>query len=323
MCPPSALLVMLAAVGLAGCGTAKVENPAGGGWSAIRPPHLNRAVVWAVGDGADGSATAKRLARRIQRGHPDLFLYLGDVYEGNDAAQYSRHYARVYGSLAGITAPTPGNHEWRAHRRGYDPYWARVKGAGPRAYYAFSLAGWRILSLNSEIAHSARSRQVRWVRRELSRHPGTCNLAFWHRPRYSAGRVHGDQRDTAPLWKAVEGRSALVLNGHEHDMQRMRARHGTIELVDGAGGHRQYRLNRRHKGLVFGDAHHYGALRLVLRPGRASFAFVTATGRRLDSGRVGCRRNLLASGRGMRTDEASISRPPTSGRMNATASRRW
>ena len=31
------------------------------------------AVVWAVGDGADGSALATRLARRIARDHPDAF----------------------------------------------------------------------------------------------------------------------------------------------------------------------------------------------------------------------------------------------------------
>jgi hypothetical protein len=195
----------------------------------------------------------------------------------------------VYGALTAITAPTPGNHEWPSHRHGYDRYWQGVRGARPPAYYAFSLAGWRIFSLNSEVAHSRSSRQVRWLRGQLRRRRGTCNLAYWHRPRYSAGIVHGSQRDIAPLWKALRGRATLVLNGHEHDMQRMRPRHGVIELVAGSGGHRHYGINRAYEGLAFADATRYGALRLVLRPGRASFAFVTTTGRRLDSGHVRCR----------------------------------
>jgi acid phosphatase type 7 len=294
MSPRAAHRVALAALVLAGCGAASAENPTGGNWSALHPPERTRAILWAGGDGADGGAAARRLARRIGRGHPDWFLYLGDVYEGRSLAEFGREYGRVYGGLTRITAPTPGNHDWPDDRVGYDQYWTRAKGSRPPAYYAFSLAGWRILSLNSEVADSRRSRQLRWLRRELRARPGTCKLAFWHRPRYSAGLVHGDQRDTAPLWNAVRGRAALVLNGHEHDMQRMRPREGTIELVAGAGGHGRYPLDRAYKGLAFGDSSHYGALRLVLRPGRAAFAFVTSNGRKLDSGRVGCRTSAAA-----------------------------
>jgi hypothetical protein len=245
--------------------------------------------VWAVGDGADGGRPARRLVRRIRRSQPDWFLYLGDVYEGRSLGEFRRKYGRVYGTLARITAPAPGNHDWPSHRAGYDRYWARAKGSRPPAYYAFTLAGWHLLSLNSEAAHGRGSRQLRWLRRELRRRPGTCNLAFWHRPRYSAGLVHGDQPDMAPIWRALRGHAALVLNGHEHDMQRLRPRSGTTELVDGAGGHGLYPLGRGYPGLAFADAAHYGAVRLVLRRGRASFAFVTAGGRKLDSGRVRCR----------------------------------
>jgi hypothetical protein len=241
-----------------------------------------------VGDGADGSAAGRKVARRIARGHPDWLLYLGDVYEGDTLSQYRRHYGRVYGRLARITAPTPGNHEWPAHRTGYDRYWKRAKGARPPAYYAFSLAGWRILSLNSEVAHGAHSRQVRWLRRELRRRGGSCTLAFWHRPRYSAGTVHGDNPDVEPLWRALEGHARLVLNGHEHDMQRMRPRGGLVELIDGAGGHSLYGLRRGYPGLVFGNSDQFGAIRLELRPGSASAAFVSITGQTLDRTHVGC-----------------------------------
>ncbi|MDQ4129997.1 MAG: glycosyltransferase family 4 protein, partial [Actinomycetota bacterium] len=43
--------------------------------------HDGRAVVWAVGDGADGGAVARAVASYISAAGPDRFLYLGDVYD--------------------------------------------------------------------------------------------------------------------------------------------------------------------------------------------------------------------------------------------------
>jgi hypothetical protein len=241
-----------------------------------------------VGDGADGGRTAKRLARRMRRSRPDWFLYLGDVYEGRALSDYREKYASVYGALDAITAPTPGNHDWPWHRTGYDPYWSRAKSGKTPAYYAFTLAGWRILSLNSEAAHGTRSRQVRWLRAELRRGKGTCRLAFWHRPRYSAGTEHGDQADMAPVWRLLRGHAAVVLNGHEHDMQRFPPVDGTTEFVSGAGGNGLYSIDPGDKRVAFANGRDYGALRLRLQPGLARFAFVTAGDRTLDSATVPC-----------------------------------
>src|SRR4051794_13440394 len=82
----------------------------------------SQATLWAVGDGADGGSVAKGLARRIARDRPKRFLYLGDVYDAGSAQEFRDHYAPVYGDLAHITAPTPGNHDWPARRDGYEPY---------------------------------------------------------------------------------------------------------------------------------------------------------------------------------------------------------
>jgi hypothetical protein len=248
----------------------------------------SRAIVWAVGDGADGGDAAKELARRIARSKPDLFLYLGDVYEDGTAAEFADNYAPVYGRLAPITAPTPGNHEWGQRAEGYDPYWRRIRGEYPPAFYSFSIAGWQLLSLNSQAPHGPHSAQVRWLRRQVRR-PGTCRLAFWHRPRYSAGTKHGDQEDVAPLWEALRGRARIVVNGHEHDMQRHKTRDGMTEFVSGAGGKSHYPIDFGYGGLAFGNDADWGALRLDLRPGRARFAFVTSTGSTLDSGTITCR----------------------------------
>lgn len=45
--------------------------------------------------------------------------------------------------------------------------------------------------------------QLRWLESRLKR-PGTCRLAFWHTPRFSAGR-HGDDSSLNPFWRAFRG----------------------------------------------------------------------------------------------------------------------
>lgn len=256
-----------------------------------------RALIWAVGDGADGGAAAQRVVTRMRRKRFDRVLYLGDVYGSGllrslrgdgTAADYRKRYDPLYGPFAEQTAPTPGNHEWGQRGEGYEPYWAEAYGQTPPAWYEFSVAGWRLLSLNSQAPHGAGSEQLRWLRGRL-REPGTCRLAFWHRPRFSAGGRHGDAADMAPLWNALRGRAAIVVSGHEHSMQRLKAVDGIVQYVSGAGGHGLYRL-RRDSRLAFGRDDAYGALRIELRPGRARLAFVSAGGRILDVSTVRCRR---------------------------------
>ncbi|MEA2129517.1 MAG: hypothetical protein QOJ85_2408, partial [Solirubrobacteraceae bacterium] len=184
------------------------------------------------------------------------------------------------------TAPTPGNHEWPQRGVGYEPYWRKVFGKTPPAYYSFTIGGWQLLSLNSQAPHGRGSAQVRWLARQVAR-PGTCRLAFWHRPRYSIGH-HGDQPDVAPLWAALRGHAVLVVSGHDHNMQRFRPVGGITQVVSGAGGHGRYGLHRETR-LVFGDDADYGALRIDLRPGRARLRFVTSTGKVLDDSAVRCR----------------------------------
>jgi len=247
-------------------------------------------VVWAVGDGGNGRHDAKAVASLIAASRFDRLLYVGDVYTYGTAEEYRSNYGTTYGPLARLTAPTPGDNEWPRRATGYDPYWARVHGRLTPAFYSFRVGDWKILSLNSELAHGPGSPQLRWLASEV-RNPGTCRLAFWHRPRHSAGTVHGDQPDVAPLWNAVRGHAVIVLNGHEHDMQRLRPIDGITEIVSGAGGAPLYRLDPSDRRLAFGDDTHFGAVRLELTPGRARFAFVRVGGQVLDSGVVRCSPN--------------------------------
>jgi hypothetical protein len=299
----AAALAVVLAVAVGGL-VARQRDPApplhepAGAWLPSGPP--GHAVVWAVGDGADGGGSAKAVVARIAAGRVDRLLYLGDVYGGTiegairgdgTADDYREAYATTYGALAARTAPTPGNHEWPERGDGYEPYWRRVTGTTPPAYYAFTAGGWKLLSLNSEAPHGPGSRQVGWLQREL-RGSGTCRLAFWHRPRFSIGH-HGDQPDVAALFDALRGHAVLAVSGHDHNMQRYRPVGGITQVVSGAGGHDRYRLHREPR-LAFGDDADYGALRIDLRPGRARLRFVATDGRVLDDSTVRCRQRARA-----------------------------
>lgn len=282
----------LAAIALATAGFVLTRSSATAGGSSpapfVRSVTGAPATVWAVGDGADGGRPARRIARFVAARRPDRFLYLGDVYERGTASDFAAGYAPVYGRLTGVTAPTPGNHEWPRRAVGYGPYWRKARGLRPPPYYAFSVAGWRILSLNSQAPHGVGSDQLAWLRQQL-RAPGTCRIAFSHRPRWSAG-THGNQPDLAPLRNALVGHARIVLAGHDHDMQRFRARNGLVDFVVGSGGHGHYEVDRSRSDLAWSNARAGGALRLRLRPGVADYSFVRVDGLVLDSGRIRCRR---------------------------------
>jgi len=258
-----------------------------------------RVVAWAVGDSADGSPRAARLAGLVPD-DADLFVYLGDVYEAGTAREYARNFAPLFDRLAPVAAPCPGNHEWGNRAQGYGPYWTRAKGSPPPPWYALRAAGWLLVSLNSEEPCGPATEQGAWLRALLARSTEPV-LAFWHRPRFSAGK-HGDQPDVAPLWAALRGRAALVLSGHDHNLQRFHPVDGITQFVVGAGGRSSYQLTRswrrvlparigrllgrrawRDPRLAFGDDATDGVLRVVLEPGRAVVAFVGVGGRVLDA----------------------------------------
>ncbi len=266
-----------------------------------------RAVVWAVGDGADGSSDARRVAEMIASRRPDLFLYLGDIYrypdytdeeeaEGepeHDGARETEdpvedNYARDYGALADITEATPGDHEWEDDRDEYLAWWREAKGAEKPAWYSVEVAGWKILILNSEEPVDEGSEQLEWLRDEVAE-PGRCRIAVLHRPRFSAGVRHGDQDDLDPVWQALRGHASVVLSADDHAMQRLKPIDGMVQFVSGARGRSNYDVDDDDDRLAFSRDDVDGALRLDLSPGHARHAFVSVDGETLDSGEIRCR----------------------------------
>jgi hypothetical protein len=241
-------------------------------------------IVWAVGDGGNGSGEARTLERVIARDNPRRVLYLGDVYEHGTATDFRKRFETVYGPLAARMDPTPGNHDWPNHATGYDPYWRKVKGRALPHHYAFSLAGWRIVSLNSETPDDAA--QLRFARRQVKGR--RCVFAFMHRPRFNAGLHRDEQRDVDAIWRALRGRARLLLAGHDHNLQRFKSVDGTTQLVIGAGGRERYAVNGADPRLAYSNDGVDGALRMQLQSGIARLRIVRSDGRVLDRSTVRC-----------------------------------
>lgn len=288
---------------------------------ALVPAAAQAQTVWAVGDGAVPEQTDDAVAARIEREGIDRLLYLGDVYETGTAAEFKRNYHPSFGRFKQITSPTPGNHEWRNRRVGYDPYWGSLAPrTGGGHYYSFDYAGWHFVSLNSHEDSSSGSPQVAWLRRDLARYDGDCTIAFWHRPRYSAGG-HGYAEDTEPFWRALQGRAVVALAGHEHNYQRLRAERGILPLIAGTGGRKLSGVNTSHHRLVAYDVRHHGAVRMRLSSGRLRYEFVTTGGAVTDRGSLSCRPHSSAAGDPPRPTVTI--RTPVSGRAYSRRLRRF
>jgi predicted phosphodiesterase len=276
------VLILLAV--LAGTGSFSSEPVKRAQAPAPKPPaEPGEAVVWAIGDGASGSKAASRLADLAAGENPAFVLYLGDVYESGTAEEFRDNLGTPYAALLERMLPTPGNHDWPNSEEGYAPFWEKVRGEPLPEHYAERAGGWDLLSVNSEGDIEA---EAAWLS-EQAGNPGTCRLAFWHRARESAGQ-HGDNEDVEPLWQAVAGRAALVVNGHDHDLQRMDPKDGIVALISGAGGRSFYPVDEDYPGLAWSDEDTYGGLRLTLRQGAATVEFVSAGGKVLDRSTVRC-----------------------------------
>ena len=239
--------------------------------------------IWAFGDAYP--PRARQVMRIVRRTNPERIIYLGDVYPRGTSADF-RRWAQPFGRrYLGRMAPTPGNHEWKLARRGYEPFWRGVTGRTPPSYYSFRAGAWTVLSVNGE--HSDREALEAWLRSKTAS-GGDCRIVFWHRPAFTAGHHEGNDPRAQAYYDVVRGRARIVVNGHDHNMQRMREDAGTVQFISGAVGRRIYPVDESNGRLEFSDDSHRGALRLLLSGTEAEWRFVAANGEQLDSGMLRC-----------------------------------
>jgi chitodextrinase len=261
-------------------------------------------IVGAVGDGGSGQTSESDVVNLISSWNPNLFLYLGDVYENGQPMEFNNWYGKpgvagTYGQFHSITNPAIGNHEYvGSNITGYEWYWDNVP-----HYYSYDAGGWHFISLDntSKYIGNATSNanykaETAWLQQDLHSDKSACTIAYFHEPMFNVG-PEGTATNTAGIWQILaQNHVTLVLNGHDHDYQRWTPMdatgtptpQGTTEIVDGSGGHGHQAQVTTDSRLVASDFTHFGALRLSLGTAGAGYQFVSTAGTTLDSGSIPC-----------------------------------
>ena len=272
-------------------------------------------TVAAVGSGADGRG-ANSVASQIAGWSPNLFLYLGDVYEQGAYEEFDNWYDPSWGPMRGVTNPVLGDQEVYYGVGGFNWYWNNLP-----AYYSYDAAGWHFIAL-TQCAYSSNSfppnglcggsaPQLTWLNNDLAAHPGACTLAYWHEPRFALDGNGGSLAEQ-PLWAALaNNRVSLAVNADRHNYERWTAMDangnasatGMAEFVVGTGNHNWEPIigsdSRTLKTIVNAP----GALKLSLTSTTAGFQFIGTDGVVGDSGNIPCQGNGTLAG--TVTDSAS------------------
>jgi chitodextrinase len=269
--------------------------------SGTTPPTGSPFIVTAAGDGADGANAATNVTNMIASINPNLFLYLGDVYEDGTVAEYYNWYGTGttnYSQFNAITNPTIGNHEYvGSSAAGYFDYWNNIPN-----YYSFNAGGWHFVSLNSNSSHigvDKTSAQYAWLSQDLAANSSLCTIVYYHHPLFNIG-PEGPTTAMSDIWALMaQNGVTIVLNGHDHDYQRWvpldgsgnPSSTGITEFVAGGGGHGLQTITGSDTRVAFSDylnPEAFGVLQLALNVTGANFQYINSSGTILDSGVVPC-----------------------------------
>ncbi len=257
----------------------------------------NAAVISAAGDiarsGGHQGATANLL------GGSTNVVTLGDnAYEDGTLTQFLNYYDPSWGAYKSITRPSPGNHDYHTSgAAGYRSYfpdaWAPASG---RLYYTWTLPGWRMIALDSNVSRGVGSAQYNWLKSTLATNTNRCILAYWHHPRFSSGE-HGNNTSVGAFWTLLyNARADVILNGHDHDYERFALQtpsgsastSGIREFVVGTGGTDLRPFSTVRANSQVRKSGIYGVLKMTLNSTSYSWSMRTTSGTTVDSGSTTC-----------------------------------
>ncbi len=218
-----------------------------------------------------------------------VFTAGDNAYDDGTARDYQNCYGPTWGRHLGRTRPAPGNHDYNTS--GAAPYYAYFgSNAGPAGlgYYSYDLAGWHVVSLNSNIAAGSGSPQYEWLRADLASNRTACAAAYWHHPVFSSGE-HGNDSVMRAIWRLLYDNGVeVIVNGHDHNYERFGLQNadgfadqarGVRQFVVGTGGKSPGEFKSTQPNSEVRDANTFGVLKLTLRTAGYDWEFIPVAGR--------------------------------------------
>lgn len=251
--------------------------------------------VLALGDIASCNYDDDEQTAELAKSLTGRILTLGDnVYDRGTTKEFAECFEPGWGQLKDRISPSPGNHDYATKdATGYFEYFGDIA-AQDVGYYSFEYGGWLMLSLNSNcegisssivvvsVECDENSEQVSWIKEQLSKTKTTCQIAYYHHPRFSSG-FHGSDEIMSPIWEAlVAGGTDIVLNGHDHlyerfgklDKDGVPDKTGTRQFIVGTGGQNFYNFPKIIEGSEFRDNLNHGLIKISLDAAKYSWEFI-------------------------------------------------
>lgn len=260
----------------------------------------DRTSLVAAGDISSCFLRGDELTARLLDRIGGVVATLGDnVYPSGTLEQFADCYHPTWGRHLERTRPAVGNHEYRTPgAAGYFAYFGERAGTPGEGWYSYSLDGWHVIVLNSDVPMGPGSPQHAWLTADLAAHPSLCTLAYFHHPRFSSGKHGGKERVIRVFPLLYEAGVDVVLSAHDHHYERFAPQdpegrldleRGIRQFVVGTGGAPSYRLRDQAPNSEALGNDVRGVLRLVFHPDSYEWEFVPVPGRRFrDAGRGTC-----------------------------------
>jgi tartrate-resistant acid phosphatase type 5 len=259
---------------------------------------------WGFG-GGDQAAVTRRMCAEQARRQFDAVLTVGDNFYPSGVATRD-NWDRPEACL--IRSGIPWHVTWGNHDLGGSST-ATVLGAR-RRWYTFARGPVRVLMLDAN--EPGDPAQLAFLRDTLARSRAPVLVAAFHQPAYTSG-IHAPDAEVQRLWVPLFRRAGvtLVLQGHNHDYERLRVG-GITYVTTGGGGAPVYPCLRAAPGAVrCVPAHHFLEVTATRRTVRVRA--VEPSGRTLDAVTIRVRPRPRAGAEARRPPASSLRTPTPRG----------
>lgn len=206
---------------------------------------------------SSSNVTNQKITNMLVAQKPELVLETGDMT--GDADTYG-DWQKLFDIRTKLFQDAPfypsmGNHDNDDNGKNYQIHFSLPRtpltGAGDYAvsdagkadetelFYSFDFQGVHFLAVNTEFTLNPGSDQHTFIEEDLSKHPCTPKIAYYHVPTFTYGEKDDSQYlidNLHPLF--VKHGLDIVFQGHDHNYQRMdtSATDGILYVVTGGGG---------------------------------------------------------------------------------------